>query len=106
MKIGLLPRLLPGGRPGVGGDDDPLLVPLGSGEEINRAVLSGLIAAEPLRATSRDGDPITVLLVSFSHPTSGRATARVAVRSKSPTPSPTVIAAGWVSVDGSGLPVS
>ena len=68
MKVGLVPRLLPGGRLRVGGSDDPLLVPLGSGEEINRAVLSGLIAAEPLRDTSRDGDPITVLLVSFSAP--------------------------------------
>ncbi len=67
MRIGLVPRLLPRhGRPT--GGDDPLLAPLGSGEEINRAVLSGLIAAEPLRDTSRDGDPITVLLVSFGAP--------------------------------------
>jgi primosomal replication protein N len=66
MRIGLVPRLLPRhGRPT--GDDDPLPVPLGGGE-INRAVLSGLIAAEPARDTSRDGDPITVLLVSFSAP--------------------------------------
>jgi hypothetical protein len=67
MRIGLGPRLLPGyGRPT--DSDDPLLESLASGEEINRAVLSGLIAAEPLRDTSRDGHPITVLLVSFSAP--------------------------------------
>lgn len=68
MRISLVPRLLPRryGRPA--DSDDPLLVPLGSGEEINRAVLSGVIAAEPLRDTSRDGDPITVLLVSFGAP--------------------------------------
>ena len=73
MKIGLVPRLLPAGRSGAGGYDDPLLVSLGSGEEVNRAVLSGLIAAEPSRDTSRDGDPITVLLVSFSAPDEARA---------------------------------
>jgi hypothetical protein len=67
MRIGLVPRLLPGHGLATDGDD-PLLVPLGSGEEINRAVLSGLIAAEPVRDTSRDGDPITVLLVSFGAP--------------------------------------
>lgn len=32
---------------------------------INHVVLSGLIAADPLRDKSRDGDPITVLLISF-----------------------------------------
>lgn len=64
MKISLVPRLLPGHPRPVGGND-PLLVPVGSGEEINRAVLSGLIAAAPARDTSCDGDPITVLLLSF-----------------------------------------
>lgn len=33
--------------------------------EINHVVLTGLIAADPQRDKSRDGDPITVLLVSF-----------------------------------------
>jgi hypothetical protein len=65
MRISLVPRLLPGHPRRA---DDPLLVPLGSGEEINRAVLSGLIAAAPARDTSRDGDPITVLLLSFAAP--------------------------------------
>jgi hypothetical protein len=67
MRISLVPRLLPG-HPRPTGGDDPLMVPLGSGEEINRAVLSGLIAAPPARDTSRDGDPITVLLLSFDAP--------------------------------------
>src|SRR6185312_8 len=67
MRIGLVPRLLPGYPRATGGDGMPP-VPLGAGEEINRAVLSGLIAAEPIRDTSRDGEPITVLLVSFSAP--------------------------------------
>ncbi len=65
MRFSLVPSLLPK-RPT--SDDEPLLVPLGSGEEINRAVLSGLIAAEPVCDTSRDGDPITVVLVSFGAP--------------------------------------
>jgi hypothetical protein len=67
MKISLVPRLLPG-YPRPTRCDDPLLVPVGSGEEINRAVLSGLIVAAPARDTSRDGDPITVLLLSFDAP--------------------------------------
>jgi hypothetical protein len=67
MKISLVSRLLPG-HPRPTGGDDPLLVPLGSGEDINRAVLSGLIAAAPARDTSRDGDPITVLLLSLGAP--------------------------------------
>lgn len=67
MRIGLVQRLLTG-HPRPTGCDDPLLVPLGSGEEINRAVLSGLIAAPPARDTSRDGDPITVLVLSFDAP--------------------------------------
>jgi primosomal replication protein N len=67
MRIGLVPRLLPG-RPTSTGSDDPLLESLGSREEINQAVLSGVIAAEPQRDRSRDGAPITVLLVSFTAP--------------------------------------
>lgn len=66
MKMSLVKKLLPRDRPT--GDGDPLLVSLGSGEGVNRAVLSGLIAAEPTRDTSRDGDPITVLLLSFTAP--------------------------------------
>lgn len=69
MRIGLVPRLWPGcGRPARGGSDDALLDSLGPDEGINRAVLSGLITAEPQRDKSRDGDPITVLLVSFKAP--------------------------------------
>lgn len=37
-------------------------------EEANVALLSGTIVEEPLRDTSRDGDPVTVLLVSFDAP--------------------------------------
>jgi hypothetical protein len=36
--------------------------------DVNHAILSGTIIEEPLRDTSRDGDPITVLLVSFAAP--------------------------------------
>lgn len=36
--------------------------------EMNHVVLSGLIAADPLRDQSRDGEPITVLLVAFIAP--------------------------------------
>lgn len=37
-------------------------------EEANVALLSGTIVEEPLRDKSRDGDPVTVLLVSFEAP--------------------------------------
>ena len=37
-------------------------------EEANMALLSGTIVEEPLRDKSRDGDPVTVLLVSFDAP--------------------------------------
>lgn len=67
MRVSLVPKLLPRHREPTGGDD-PLPAPSGGGEEVNRAVLSGLIAAEPVRDTSRDGDPITVLLLSFDAP--------------------------------------
>jgi hypothetical protein len=67
MRIGPVPALLPWHRRATG-DDEAGLESLGSGEEINRAILSGLIAAEPVRDTARDGAPITVLLVSFSAP--------------------------------------
>lgn len=67
MRVAMVPRLLPG-HPRPADCDDPLLAPLGSGEEINRAVLSGLIAAAPARETSRGGDPITVLSLSFDAP--------------------------------------
>jgi hypothetical protein len=65
-------ELVRGLRPGYGrsrdDDEDPLLGSLADGEEVNRAVLSGLIAAEPRPDKSRDGDPITVLLLSFTAP--------------------------------------
>lgn len=67
MRIGLVPRILPGRATSTGGDD-PLFDTRGSGEAVNRAVLSGLIAAEPQPDTSRDGDQIIVLLLSFSAP--------------------------------------
>jgi hypothetical protein len=37
-------------------------------EEANVALLSGTIVEEPLRDKGREGDPITVLLVSFDAP--------------------------------------
>jgi hypothetical protein len=37
-------------------------------EEANLALISGTIVEEPLRDKSRDGDPVTVLLVSFDAP--------------------------------------
>jgi hypothetical protein len=64
-------ELVRGLRPGFGrsrDDDEALLESLGDGEEVNRAVLSGLIAAEPRPDKSRDGDPITVLLLAFTAP--------------------------------------
>ncbi len=35
---------------------------------VNRAVISGVMVDEPQRQQSRDGDPITVLLISFPAP--------------------------------------
>jgi hypothetical protein len=35
---------------------------------VNRAILSGVMVDEPQRDRSRDGDPITVLLISFPAP--------------------------------------
>ena len=37
-------------------------------EEANVALLTGTIVEEPLRDKSRDGDPVTVLLLSFDAP--------------------------------------
>jgi hypothetical protein len=37
-------------------------------EGVNRAVLSGVMVEEPQRDKSRDGDPITVLLIAFAAP--------------------------------------
>lgn len=37
-------------------------------EEANVALLTGTIVEEPLREKSRDGDPVTVLLLSFDAP--------------------------------------
>jgi hypothetical protein len=37
-------------------------------EEANAALLSGTIVDEPVRDRSRDGDPVTVVLVSFDAP--------------------------------------
>jgi len=70
MRIGLVPRVLPGHSRSRDGDDPPP-VPVGGGGELNHALLSGTIVAEPARDTSRDGEPITVLLVSFAAPDQG-----------------------------------
>lgn len=40
----------------------------GPDEETNVALLSGTIVEEPLEDKSRDGDPVTVLLMSFDAP--------------------------------------
>ncbi len=67
MRFELVERLLPRyGR--TTSDDEPMLVSLGDGEQVNRVLLSGVIAAEPLRDMGGDGDPITILLLSFSPP--------------------------------------
>jgi hypothetical protein len=70
MRFDLVPRSLPrSGR--TDDDEDPLLVSLAGGEEVNRAVVSGVIISEPVRDTDRAGDPITVLMVSFGAPDEG-----------------------------------
>jgi Single-strand binding protein family len=66
MRISLVPRLLPSGRPD--SVDDPQLGWLEAGEGVNRAVVSGLLAADPQRDRSREGDPVTILLLSFRAP--------------------------------------
>ncbi len=38
------------------------------GEEANAALLTGTIVEEPVQDRSRDGDPVTVLLLSFDAP--------------------------------------
>lgn len=53
--------------------EDPLLnellrVAQDGDDVINRAILSGQIVEEPLQDRSRDGDPVTVLLISFAAP--------------------------------------
>ncbi len=68
MKISLAPRLWPAYGRHRGPDDEVLLESLGAGEEVNRAVISGLLVADPCRDRSRDGQPITVILLSFASP--------------------------------------
>jgi hypothetical protein len=69
-----LPRLRqacrPTGRAALpAGSASPIEVSLPDpSEEANVALLSGTIVEEPLRDKSRDGDPVTVLLVSFDAP--------------------------------------
>jgi hypothetical protein len=67
MRISLVHGILPDCQRSRD-DNDPSLESLGDGDEVNRAALSGLIAAEPRPDTSRDGDPITVLLLAFTAP--------------------------------------
>jgi hypothetical protein len=65
MRISLVPGLLPRpASPRIGG------LPGGAAEEkeINQAVLSGLIVAAPRLATGDDGEPVTVLWLSFATP--------------------------------------
>ncbi len=59
-------------------------------EEINRAILSGLIVEEPLRDRSRDGEPVTVLLLSFGAPDerSTRASCRCEIEVPDPVADP------------------
>src|SRR3954452_9874202 len=47
------------------------ICPLQMTDPFNHVVLDGLIAADPQRDRSRDGAPITVLLVSFLAPDEG-----------------------------------
>jgi hypothetical protein len=68
MKISFVPRLRP---PRLSSEQDSahreLELP-DPAEEVNHAILSGTIVEEPLRDKTRDGDPITVLLLSFTAP--------------------------------------
>ena len=72
--MSFLPRLRQACRPTegaalLGGKASPIEVSLPDpSEEANVALLSGTIVEEPLRDKSRDGDPVTVLLMSFDAP--------------------------------------
>jgi hypothetical protein len=72
--MSLLPRLRQACRPTtgaalLGGKASPIEVSFPDpSEEANVALLSGTIVEEPLRDKSRDGDPVTVLLMSFDAP--------------------------------------
>ncbi len=48
--------------------DDSQLRELDLEQALNRAVISGVMVDEPQRYRSRDGAPITVLLISFAAP--------------------------------------
>jgi hypothetical protein len=69
-----VPRLRQACRPGKGdgsanGADSPFEPSLPDPEEVaNAALLSGTIVEEPVRDKSRDGDPVTVVLVAFDAP--------------------------------------
>lgn len=41
---------------------------LDPGRDVNRVLLGGVMVADPQRDTSREGDPVTVLLLSFRAP--------------------------------------
>jgi hypothetical protein len=72
--VSLLPRLRQACRPpeaaaSLGGKAGATELSLPDpNEEANIALLSGTIIEEPQRDRSRDGDPITVLLISFDAP--------------------------------------
>ena len=72
--MSFLPRLRQACRPSMGaalldGRASPIEVSLPDpSEEANVALLSGTIVEEPLRDKSRDGDPVTILLMSFDAP--------------------------------------
>lgn len=69
-----VPRLRQACRPAEGdGSTNSIGSPVGlslpdPGEEANAAFLSGTIVEEPVRDRSRDGDPVTVVLVAFDAP--------------------------------------
>jgi len=72
--VSLLPRLrqacrspAPAGPLGAKSTPSDLNLP-DPNEEANIALLSGTIIEDPQRDRSRDGDPITVLLISFDAP--------------------------------------
>jgi hypothetical protein len=70
--VNFLPRLRQACRPIKNGSTPIAAIPSlnlpDPDEEANVALLSGTIVEEPLRDKSRDGDPVTVLLVSFDAP--------------------------------------
>jgi hypothetical protein len=65
--MSFLPRLHQAPLPRSGSADGDVKIP-GPDEEANLAIVSGVIVEEPVKGRSRDGDPITVLLMAFTAP--------------------------------------